>query len=578
VYILYALSEDYYGTGSSVTNIHSVNCSTGANTVLAYDVSAYAFDSEDQENPYVYYTMAVPEAMGSSSDFAYNQLYRVRADATESPRTYDYSEVDDYDAEEDPVYINLGEFVFDGIGIMRTNLTQFNYGYSETNKTISGITNSDYTYDIEWYKSGCLYYTRKEGENNTHLYRLTDEEYDAAVKSGSWNAITANSSQPVFISTDYTTEYTYLTMDGQDYALETSSDGIFKMTVDYEGGKWVFGDKVKMSADTSATVLDIQTTSDHTYLYYSISGGNGYTAYRIAIDGTEEEYNSLQVKEQPDYESVQILDLDACSDWYKPEFVGNVLIFAAEVEGMTDYNYVMACNLSSDDGDIMNNEELEAYNEQYDAIMDKIDAYDEETNADGSAMYENLSGALKYQFYTRDSEYLHELVQAYVDISGKDEEYLYSKDSVAISDDFANHTNGWATDDDGNAYSKKTVNGEEVYSNTRDYYYSLLGVMSEDDKESYLQAFKDDTSYMQAYPEEEPTWWDNLSTAKKTWIIVGIVAGSLVVVAGITVGVIFYVRHRRKLKDEAGSEDKMAVDITDDVDIDVYGDGEQKKE
>ena len=40
VYILYALSENLYGT--SVTNIHSVNCNTGKNTILAYNVAGYA--------------------------------------------------------------------------------------------------------------------------------------------------------------------------------------------------------------------------------------------------------------------------------------------------------------------------------------------------------------------------------------------------------------------------------------------------------------------------------------------------------------------------------------------------------
>ncbi|MGN1104159.1 MAG: hypothetical protein ACI4QI_04710, partial [Candidatus Coproplasma sp.] len=155
VYILYAISEDLFG--STKTKIHSVNCETGEDMLLAYGVSAYSFDTEDPENPYVYYTMAVPEAMGESSTLSYNQLYRVKADVTECPRSYDFSGVEDYDAETDPVYINMGEFVFDGIGKLRASqgLTQFNYGYNVDGVDQKPVlTNGDYTYDIQWYKNG----------------------------------------------------------------------------------------------------------------------------------------------------------------------------------------------------------------------------------------------------------------------------------------------------------------------------------------------------------------------------------------------------------------------------------------
>ena len=43
-----------------------------------------------------------------------------------------------------------------------------------------------------------------------------------------------------------------------------------------------------------------------------------------------------------------MLDLDAVSSWYLPEFVGNTLFFASEISNMADYNYIMACDLSKD--------------------------------------------------------------------------------------------------------------------------------------------------------------------------------------------------------------------------------------
>ena len=41
VYLMYAASESLYGESTAVTNIHSINTSTGENTLLAYNVSEY---------------------------------------------------------------------------------------------------------------------------------------------------------------------------------------------------------------------------------------------------------------------------------------------------------------------------------------------------------------------------------------------------------------------------------------------------------------------------------------------------------------------------------------------------------
>ena len=54
--------------------------------------------------------MSVPQFLdGSGTTYAYNQLYRVRADVTESPREYDFSDIEDYDASKNPGYIKLGD-------------------------------------------------------------------------------------------------------------------------------------------------------------------------------------------------------------------------------------------------------------------------------------------------------------------------------------------------------------------------------------------------------------------------------------------------------------------------------------
>lgn len=573
VYILYALSENLYG--SSKTNIHSVNCETGKNTLLAYGVSDYSFDTEDPENPYVYYTMAVPEAMGVSSSLSYNQLYRVKADVTESPREYDFSAVEDYDAEKDPVYINMGDFVLDGIGKLRASqgLTQFNYGYNQSGVEQKPVlSNGDYTYDIQWYKNGVVYFTRKEPVGATHLYKLADSEITA-----NRNAITANDSVTTFIADNYTTEYTLVTMDNVLYAVETGANGIYKkpMTLNTTTNSYSFGESIKMSDDKSATALFVKEQGGHTYLYYSMTGGNGYSVNRLAIDGTDDKYNKLPVEDDADFRGVKVLDLDACSGWYKPEFVGNTLLFASEVEGMQDLNYIMACNLTGANG-VMDNAEIEALNERYAAVTEKIEDYDAKTNADGTKTYENLAGALKYEFYTRDGAYLGELIQAYVDIEGKDADYYYSEKSVQIAKDFIDCNGDWEKDADGNAYLVKTINGDTtVKSNTRDYYYSLVGKMSEEDAKAYSDYFKNNTAYMKAYPVDNSTWWEKLSTGGKVGFIIGMVAAGLIVIGGVTVLTIFLVKRRKRTADPEQSAKKLKVDISDDKNIDVYGEDKE---
>lgn len=572
VYILYALSENLYG--STKTNIHSVNCETGKDTLLAYGVSAYSFDTEDPENPYAYYTMNVPEAMGESSTLSYNQLYRVRADVTESPREYDFSEVKDYDAETDPVYINMGDFVFDGIGKLRASqgLTQFNYGYVSGEEQKPVLDYGDYTYAIQWYKNGVLYFTRKSSIGSTHLYKLEDGEITAER-----NAITANDDVTLFISENYTTEYTFVTMDNVLYAVETSSTGIYKKPMEYDASSnsYSFGESILMNwKDKSATPLFVKEHGGHTYLYYSLTGGNGYTVNRLAIDGNNNDYNKLPVVVNPEFEGVKVLDLDACSGWYLPEFVDNTLLFASEVEGMTELNYIMACDLKGANG-IMSNGEIKELNERYAAIGTKISEYDSKTNSDGSKTYENLAGALRYEFYTRDGEYLNELMQAFVDIEGKELNYYYSEETVQIAKDFITCEGEWATDADGNAYLSKTINGEEIKSNKRDYYYSVVGQMAEEDVKAFGDYFKNNTSYMKEYPVDTSTWWDKLSTGARVGFIIGMVAAGLIVVGGAAVLTVFLVRRKKRSVDPFVNEKRLKVDISDDKNIDVYGEDKE---
>lgn len=574
VYILYAASEDLYGTGTSVTNIHSVNTATGANTLLAYDVDSYVFDTTDATSPYAYYTMNVTRYLGTSSAqeiTAYNQLYRVRADVTESPRQYDFSYVEDYNAEENPLYVNLGDFVYDGVGLMDVQdekLTQFNYAYGKDKQYQLG--NASYTYDITSYDDGELLFTRRDSVNsNSNTYVLTDAQLDAdgngRVDEG-WDAIEENSQVSLRLYGTDSNTYEYVEMDGKLYGILANANGISK-------GEVIDG-KVEnlftINKDASATVLFVreeQVSADesHTYLYYSMTGsGNGYSLNRVAIDGTSDDYNKLPVDEEAvkEYRKVTVLDIDMASGWYMPEFVGNTLIFASEIENMTNYNYIMACDLGKD-GYMMSNAAIEEYNELFEGVEEKITAYNDEKNADGTTdAYKNLADALMYQYYTRDEGYLDELIQAYVDIQGRDREYLYSKRSAEIYHEFAKAEGDWAEYAD----ISKQINGEKVTANFSDYYYTVLGRMTEEDSEALRDSYKD---YMQAYPVDDSTWWESLSIVSKVFFIIGMCVAGLAVIAGITVLTVWLIRRKRGNKNNV--EHVLNVDMTEDKDIDVYG-------
>ena len=586
VYILYALSENLYGT--SALNIHSVNCSTGENTLLAYNVEedGYTFDTSDATNPYVYYTMKVPQYVENASPYNYNQLYMVRADASVA-NEYDFSGVKDYDASSNPMYINYGAHVFDGIGSIRyesRDINQFNF-VKEYDAELDLKNSADRTFAIKWYKDGILYYTVSTSGSNVSFYSLEigdiDKDGDGRVDDD-WNAITQSLDRTALVDGNVTSEYEFVNLDDGLYAIEASasSGGVTKSKI--EGGK--IGDAINVTKESNASaMLFIREDGDgedkHTYLYYSTSGASsGYSVNRVAIDGTEDDYLKMPVPSgsgedgelvyDKTYDSVNVLDIDACSDWYKPEFVGEKLFFASTMAGMSSYNYIMVCDLETNvegKSGVMTNKEISELNDKFETVSEKIAGYDEEENADGTAAYNHLSSALNYLFNTGDVDYIDELVNAYVNIEGRDEEYVYSKASVGIYKDFAAVEGDWAeykTD-------KKTVNGKEVYANSREYYYSVVGRMTDGDAEGLKTYFK--TTYMEQYPTVETvTWWDKLSTGGKVGAVIGILEGCMLVIGGGIILTAYLVT--RKKTGGRDYEKAIKVDLTDDTDMDVYGD------
>ncbi|MDE7264656.1 MAG: hypothetical protein K2N52_00075, partial [Clostridia bacterium] len=348
VYIMFvATNENLYGT--SCTNIYSYNTETGAKTLLAYNVGSYLFDSSDVENPRIFYTMTVTDfKTGTAYSDYYNQIYTVTADATE-PNEYDFSEVADYDADEDPLYINCGDLVLDGVGFIQNiteSLTQFNGSLNG-----EALRRVSYTYTLSSYENGYLYFTRYKhltSENSSQeLYSISDKD----LTSASWNPISSQDKDghENYITVNdagSTKVYLYDNNGELSGALILSSIGIEKATlVDGKIPESVNNDtRFYLTTDGQATLLFTAEHNGHNYIYYSLTGGNGYTVYRICYDGGYGDYNGLPTgNENSEYLSTRILDVDSLSGWYLPEMFDNQLLFIAQTENMTSYEYAMVC-------------------------------------------------------------------------------------------------------------------------------------------------------------------------------------------------------------------------------------------
>ncbi len=569
VYLLYvATSESLYGT--AYTNLHSVNTETGTDTLLAYNVDSVMFDSKDVTNPRVYYTMKVKDFVLDKSFGNYNQVYTVTADATE-PNEYDFSGVKDYDAEEDPLYVNCGTLVLDGIGMVDGNLnvTQFNAKELETEK----LYRSPYTYTLSNYEHGTLFYTRVSTNNKTAMLFAVDED-EVFLKAGHKPAV-GNPESNLLVDGSNAANFTYIfTGDTLSGAFVASDNGLIKAGI--EGGKLLTDvdndNTFYLSTGGKPTILFTEKHGDNNYVYYSESnsGANGYVIKRLCYDGSYTDYNKLPVGDDVNkYTPVRVLDLDCSSDWYKPEMFDGQILFSSQTKNMTeyssgtaDYSHIMVCDVRKD-GAVMTNPQLDELNEQYEKIAEKIDDVDETT-------YENLKNAYRYAHYTGDADYIDKLIKAYVEINDEDEEKFWSKETVAKFKDFVSAEGDWADFAD-----TVKVNGVDVAANRLDYYYTLLGTMTETDAETYDKYLKD--TYLQAWPETDESWFESLSTGAKVGFLIGVIGGSLLVIAAGTVVALVIIR-KRKSKLPTYTKKRIKVDTTDDKSVDVYSTDDETNE
>ncbi len=599
VYLLYVVNETLYGTEAH-DNIHSVNLTTGEDTVLAYNVESYFFDDKDLSNPYIYYTMAVNYNLGTDNEVEadYNQLYRVRADAQNDADKYDFSYVEDFDAETDPLYINNGEFVFDGRGSL-SGITQFNYGYNaatdEDTTSDDANTLSGYTYTIISYEDGTLYYTRSYSGDITPILLYTN---DAEASAENWNPVTGNptatngyNGKMLLLNASSLTGYTFITnsegVPAKVMYSESAGSGYALMSADFDkdsssityGGLTNIFPMTTMSAEVTVLTTSVEEVDgvEYNFIYYGITGeGSGYTVYRMALGGSEEQYTEFPSDESTsNYDRTQILNLEVAPSWYMPEVLAGHLFFASETSDMVDYEYVMAFDLRPEGSEAaenvtMSNADIKVINDLYDSVMGEENSV--VANIDEEE-FQNLPNALRYAFYTRDKDYLADLINQWVD-AGEDDEYLYSEESAQLYLDFIAATDEYEEYGAVEGY-EKTVNGEKVYATSRDYYYALVGYMSEEDAENYISDLR--TDYLQAEPEEETTWFEGLSTGAKVGFIIGVCAGGIIIIAAAVLIPLLVIRKKKRTLPQYNKA-RIKVDTTDDKNIDVYGTDESESD
>lgn len=461
VYLLYV--------DSSASEIHSLNTQTGEDNVLVSGYTAYAFDT-DVTSPYVYYTMPVAKKLTypNTSNESYNQLYRVSASATEEDAAQldlsdGYVDKDKKEGDEGYMmeYVNCGKLLLDGIGTAY-DPTPFNLDYKEG---VSINSEQGYTYSIVKVTDGRVYLSVTNlGESSAAFVYVLD---GADVKED-WNSITANPNlagssagalQPIAATTTNATSSALYYTEGEDqyYIYLDSNNVIQRVKVGTGEDKDFVAEKVALANQQSgATLLYLEGD----YLYYSNSGTNGNSLYRINYKGAaQEDYQNFPEALDEDYTPTKYLAIDYNSSWYAPEVVDGYLFFANAESYAENYVYVLG-NPGDNDG-------LKALNEKYEDVQDAF--------TDISGKFSNASNAAKYYYYTGDADIL--------DVEEHKSEY--NTEDFEVFDAFVQ--NGSAhnftfdlKDDAGKAY------------NVQSYFYNRLGKLSEADEETIADALTAD--------------------------------------------------------------------------------------
>lgn len=576
------------------STLYSYNTQTGKDTVLVSNAgSSFYFDSSDPENATVYYTMSVTQdiATDNPSSVGYTQVYSVRADAVaenvgvkdgkasytvKGGKTYSFDasyvqdedkysgfEADDYTTYP---YVNLGTLVLDGRGYSKS--------YTDTNFTdddaTKAATPNGYTYTIQSYQNGGLYYTRagvkdtsSDGESSA-LYYLAESVSGAA----DWKTIqgqnaAGNVDTVALNTTNASTSALFSVEENADGSrthsyIYTSDSKIYKATAG-ENGK-TDGDPV-LIVSSAASVTLWKTEGD--YLYYYATGSNGNNIIRVNYKGEKDDYLPYPFGDDEEYKPAEILAVDWNSSWYKPEFIENFIFFSnAQSFGSVTYNYIYVVDLNGADG-VMNAEELKAFNDKYEEVTEYI------SDMDNS----RIVSAVQYYFRTGEIAYFEEAISDAKDM-GYSEYYLYSASDQEEIRAFSGRRK--SSNKSANDYTDmfKDENGE--YYDVESYFMNMIGKLSDKDAEAIEESWR--SSLQQATEAESEGW----ATWQKVLLGVGIGVGAAIVIAAAIIVSVVISKKKKKAAEEAeiveAGRRKPAIDVTDDKSINVYDEEETPAE
>lgn len=570
------------------TDIYSYNTSTSTDTAIVIGASSVCFDNTSSTSARVYYTMSVVTDIDTANSYSesYNQIYTATADAkvdsfdaskasyTVNGKTFsfdaDYLEDNDDDFKKNDIttypYVNLGKLVFDGKG---KNNAETEYNVASANC----FTPSGYTYSILKADNGGLYYTRdyvdtteSTGDGGWLLFTEADD-----FTSSSWNAVEDNYRNEfdnktdviAYNTTNASSSAIFYEENGVNYYLYVSGSSIYRNKVNADGS--VAEEQRIVNSASEPTLLNISTDGKFGYLYYSQAGTNGNALYRAVYNGSKEDYNVINKND--DYQPVKILDIDYHSSWYAPEIIENKLVFVnAEAIGSTSYNYVYVMDMNGANG-MMTNSEIDARNEYYDEITSAISDMQSSHSALGNLMYYYYaSNAFVFPevdaddyYYEGTSDFYHSIL-AESKAEGYSSTYLYSSLYQSEFDKFVARTEGTLDD-----YSFVDDNGK--YYGVQSYFYSFMGLLTEDDSEAIIEVWQKSMVLTITYDDSLETWQIVL-------IVVASCLGAIIIAVAIIVPVKIHLDKKKKRLAEIESampkKPRIDVDTTDDTSIDVY--------
>ncbi len=527
------------------SELHSYRTSDKKDILLAKDVASYVFNRTDKEDPYVYYTMSVTmgiDEVNGSKALDFNQIYRARADVSECPyaalRDYKWNEEYLEENDDEVPYVNLGTLVLDGVGaVYRENPTIFSHDLGDN----TPLTASGYSYSLQTYENGGLYFKREDltqtgtvGEGGWLYYLAADK------LENSWNSVTGNSDSYLSVvarptdAANASASALYYVENNRHHYIYLKDNSILRADVDEAGAATV----TRIAQNTGAPTLVSLDLSDskYQYVYYTIAGNGGNYIYRAVINGEEEDYRTLGYDENEPYRPVRILNIEHAKSWYNFEIIGTYLFFAdAESLGSTSYNYTSYIDLANGGSSVMDNSALKSYNEKFEETTG-TDGTLSKLNSDNKT---NLSNAIKYYFYTGETQQFYDNIDEAKTETGK-ENTLYSPEEVS---EFAEYVGG----------------GNQLRSD----FVKRIGKLSQTDEDAIKDYWRLTLQHYTAPTEEEsgglPAW---------SWAIIGVGIGVIV----IGVGVCVFLLLKKSDEDENEKEEKMFVDTTDDRSVDVYSD------